>query len=336
MKKEITLNLRGLIDFDKELSETEQLNLYQENIKEQINQQIGDLTLEEQNKILFESWFSQLYESFKGIFFKNMKKSMSLLDISKSSDSFYQSLDGVLKFASLVSLEKKRDTIREIKGIILKSLGDAEELIQLNKNGGYNLIKPPTSTQRGEVIEDFFQRLHLSMENRNDPLLVAKKNKPLYKSIISYLKTEEELILIELKNGKNLAYTPLDIKKDDNTPTTTSNNKEDETDKPELKMREIALIYWYDKETKTLTLGNSTEKAKYNGYTSKTSGKSLYNDHFVKVRDKPEERTDNKTSVQYLKNIISKLETDKGKKEAKEDLDKAIEFQKEKDKRKLS
>lgn len=93
--------------------------------------------------------------------------------------------------------------------------------------------------------------------------------------------------------------------------------------KPELTQREIALIYWYDRDNLSIDLNSSQQIAEYNGYQSPTSGRSLYIDHYTKVRDKAEERTDNATSEKYLNNIIPRLTTERGKREANEDLTKA-------------
>ena len=101
-----------------------------------------------------------------------------------------------------------------------------------------------------------------------------------------------------------------------------------------LQHREIALIYWYDKAILSIDLNNSQQIAETYGYKSKTSGRTIYLDHYTKVRDKPEERTDNDTSEKYLNNIIPRLTTERGKREANEDLTKA-KYLKEKKKMRL-
>ena len=101
-----------------------------------------------------------------------------------------------------------------------------------------------------------------------------------------------------------------------------------------LKHREIALIYWYDRDCLSIDLKTSQKIAEDNGHKSKTSGLSLYNDHYTKVRDKAEERTDNARSEEYLNNIIPRLTTERGKREANEDLTKA-KYLKEKKKMRL-
>lgn len=118
------------------------------------------------------------------------------------------------------------------------------------------------------------------------------------------------------------------ICKEDITPQQTlsiepSDQVEGSEPKPELTQREIALIYWYDRDSLGIDLNSSQQIAEENGYQSPTSGRSLYNDHYTKVRDKAEERTDNATSEKYLNNIMPKLTTERGKREANEDLKKA-------------
>lgn len=103
----------------------------------------------------------------------------------------------------------------------------------------------------------------------------------------------------------------------------TTTATEDESKNLVLSQREIALIYWYDRDILSIDLKTSQKIAEDNGHKSKNSGRGIYNDHYTKVRDKPEERTDNDTSEKYLINIIPRLTTERGKREANEDLTKA-------------
>jgi hypothetical protein len=109
---------------------------------------------------------------------------------------------------------------------------------------------------------------------------------------------------------------------------TTSATVEDK--KLVLSQREIALIYWYDRDNLSFSKSTAQQIAEDNGHKSKSSGQSLYKDHYLPVRDKYGERTDNATSIQYLNNIIPRLTTDRGKREANEDLKKAYEFKEKK------
>jgi hypothetical protein len=122
--------------------------------------------------------------------------------------------------------------------------------------------------------------------------------------------------IVKWTNSKREKLNQL-TNKDNGNPTTSAT---EEKKNLVLSQREIALIYWYDRDILSIDLKTSQKIAEDNGHKSKNSGRGIYNDHYTKVRDKPEERTDNATSEEYLNNIIPRLTTERGKREANEDL----------------
>ncbi len=187
--------------------------------------------VEEQIKINLDSNYESLFEHFKETYLIGLKVSTSLIDITKYYDLFDKELKILLSFAGFKSIKTKLETLREIKIKFLMSLGNAEQFIGLDRNGVYEHPKPSTFVQTEKGIEGLVQRVHELDKNMKEPLIVAKANKRVYEDIISLLDREEEMILIELKNGKSLDYSPLNDKQDNGNPTTSAPVEEGKKDK---------------------------------------------------------------------------------------------------------
>jgi hypothetical protein len=339
-RKELISKLTGLTDFSEESlaaerrkiqNELEELDPTIKERREEFEQLHGHKPKEEQVKISIEENFISLFERFKETYLIGLKVSTSLIDVAKYYDLFDKDLKILLSFAGFKSIKTKLETLREIKIKFLMSLGNAEQFIGLERNGAYKHPKPSTFVQTKKGIDGLVQRVEELNTNLKEPLIVARANKRVYEDIVTLLDREEEMILIELRNGKSLDYSPLNDKKDNGNPTTSATVENKNT---VLSHREISLIYWYDRDILNISKKTSQKIAEEYGYKSKTSGLSLYNDHYTKVRDKAGERTDNATSEEYLNNIIPRLTTDRGKREANEDLKTAKDI-KEKKKNRL-
>ena len=143
----------------------------------------------------------------------------------------------------------------------------------------------------------------------------------MYDKILKLLDREEEMILIELRNGKSLDYSPLNDKKDNGNPTAAATVKDGNL---VLFQREIALIYHY--ENWLLTDENANDEVrKYlqKDGTRHKSGKALMADYRI-VNGKFKDWLSQKNTIKYLKKIIPLLQNQKGINDANEDLRQAI------------
>jgi hypothetical protein len=230
-RKELITKMTGLTDFSEESlaaerkriqNELEELDPTIRERREEFERLHGHKTKEEQVKISTEEIFNSLFERFKETYLIGSKVSTSLINVAKYYDLFNKELKNLLRFAGFKSIKTKLDTVREIKGNFLMSLGEAEQLIGLERNGVYEHPKPSTFVQTKKGIEGLIERVEELGKNMREPLIVAKANKRVYEDIISLLDREEEMILIELRNGKSLDYSPLNDKKDNGNPTTAA------------------------------------------------------------------------------------------------------------------
>ena len=306
--------------------------------KKYIKQEVIDITpqqtlsiekktndVEEQIKINLDSNYESLFERFKETYLIGLKVSTSLIDISKYYDLFDKELKLLLSFAGFKSIKTRLDTVREIKIKFLMSLGNAEQFIGLDRNGVYEHPKPSTFVQTKKGIEGLVQRVEELDTNLKEPLIVARANKRVYEDIVTLLDREEEMIVIELRNGKSLDYSPLNDKKDNGNPTTSATVEKGVS----LSHREIATLC-YLMGLKDLTYPQAEELALFHGQKSRTSGKRL-KEQYWKVIEKEEgmnhkynaEIYTHSNSYQSILKIIPLLEKEECIKLAEEYLKKS-------------
>lgn len=226
--------------------------------------------VEEQIKINIDSNYESLFERFKETYLFGLKVSTSLIDVTKYYDLFDKELKVLLSFAGFKSIKTKLETLREIKIKFLMSLGNAEQFIGLDRNGVYEHPKPSTFVQTKKGVDGLVQRVEELNTNLKEPLIVSRANKRVYEDIITLLDREEEMILIELRNGKSLDYSPLKDKKHNGNPTTSATVEEGVN----LTHREIATLC-YINGVRDLTYPQAEDLALFHGQKSRTSGKIL-------------------------------------------------------------
>jgi hypothetical protein len=147
------------------------------------------------------------FEDFSDTFFvRSLDSSGMLLNLGGIIDMFFVRFKTLVKMASLVSLSVKLETIRKVRVQVGMSLSKAKHIIEGEKTGLYTQdeYNPPKRQDSLENIENMANYLAYRFEFGKSPLLVAKANIDIYNEIIRTLDREEEMILIELKNGKSL------------------------------------------------------------------------------------------------------------------------------------
>jgi hypothetical protein len=321
----------GLTDFSKESFEAERIKIQNKleeldptikEEREEFERLHGHKTDEQQSKILVYDSFEVTYRMFKDMYFER-----GVVITIGNLNTFYTAVKAVLKLASCVSVKVKLETIREVKTKVVMSLSTAKKIIEGEKTGLYKQdeYNPPKRQDSLENIENMSNYWAYRFEFSNSPLLVAKANIDIYNDIIRTLDREEEMILIELKNGKGLDDSPLNDKKDNSNPTTSAPVEESE---PKgnlvLSQREIALIYHY--EDWLLIDGNCNEEVsryfKKDG-TRHRSGKALMDDYRI-VNGRIKDWLNQKNTIQNLEKIIPLLQNASGIDNAKKDLAQAI------------
>ena len=252
-RKELLCKILGLTEYSKESVEAEikrrndelkELDPKLNKRKEEFERLNGNKTIVEQNKIIMDDMYIILFNQFKERYFIGLKVSTSLIDVAKYYDLFKKELNNLLMSASFKSIKTKLETAREIKGNFLMSLGNAEQLIGLERNGVYEHPKPSTFVQTKKGIDGLVQRVEELGKNMREPLIVARANKRVYEDIISLLDREEEMILIELRNGKSLDYSPLNDKMENPRPTTSAHVEESKEVETKPKCRSYSLLYF--------------------------------------------------------------------------------------------
>lgn len=160
----------------------------------------------------FEDIYNESYQAFIQTYFvKAVDSTGRLSNIGGFLDMFFDSLNSVLKVASFVSLNLKLTTVRDIRARVSMCLSVANNLIEGEKIGLYEQEKfsPPKPQNNVETIDDMPDYLAYRLEFSKSPLLVAKSNVDAYKAIIKIMDMEEEIILIELKKGRDLEFSNL-------------------------------------------------------------------------------------------------------------------------------
>lgn len=166
----------------------------------------------------FEEIYNESYQDFIHRYFvKSVDSTGRLLSIGDFMDIFFDNLHSVLKVASLVSLNLKLTTIRDVRTRIGICLSVANKIIEGEKIGLYKQeeYSPPEPQDNVETIDNTSNYLAYRFEFSKSPLLVAKANIDGYKAIIKTMDIEEEMVLIELKNGKGLDFSNLNTIKID-------------------------------------------------------------------------------------------------------------------------
>ena len=230
----------------------------------------------------------------------------------------------ILGLANEVSIKKKLSAIKEIRSIVLRSDTKAKQLLEMEELGLHESnSKSIVVAMKQQIPKEVYSNPDALMFTPliTDPIFVAKNHIPMYDKILKLLDREEEMILIELRNGKSLDYSPLNDKKDNGNPTAAATVKDGNL---VLFQREIALIYHY--ENWLLTDENANDEVrKYlqKDGTRHKSGKALMADYRI-VNGKFKDWLSQKNTIKYLKKIIPLLQNQKGINDANEDLRQAI------------
>lgn len=143
-------------------------------------------------------------------------------------------VETVLIFSGHVSLRKKLFAIKEVRGIVLKSDAKAKQVLEMAELGLHESnSKDIVFAMKQEIPKEVYSNPDILMFTPliADPLFVAKTHIPMYGRILDLLDNEEDLVKIELRNGKSLDYSPLNDKKDNSNPTNSATEEDGKEDK---------------------------------------------------------------------------------------------------------
>ncbi len=280
----------------------------------------------------FEAMADCLLENFKLDSLSPIKKHS--LMIIENLEIVLEQIENILEVSKSVSLGKKRYAIKEIRNKILRSDTKAKQLLETEKIGlieGYSEVF--VSIMKEQLPKQVYSNTDVLMFTPliTDPLFVAKTHIPMYGRILELLDREEEMILIELRNGKSLDYSPLNDKKDNGNPTTSAPVEEGVN----LTYREIATLYYFNGFE--LTYDNADRIAFYHGQTSRTRGQQLIEKYYTPILKEVESLSNNKynreiytnkKSFEAISKIIPLLETEELKLIANEYLKKSETYRK--------